>query len=445
MIVTRFRFAMPGIVSYLFLLFIWASSTTAWAATDFAKLDQEYQALVLNASTELKTKVREAPSNFSGLLASLHAAQASNSPLILVELLVSNENLLRENIDNREIITIFNYLLDAQLYAIAEKIFKIASLQGDAYTLSRLNYHLALYFYALGDYSKAQNTLTQIEVRNALTENESDYATLLFGIILQYQKQHRVAVKHYQSIAAKSPYFNHAQLNIAVAYIRQGWWTDAQIAINNAINNKESPANEDLLNRLYLVLGYNQLQHEFFRDARESFRHLTVDSRYADRALLGIGLCALNQGDYVGAINAFNILKSKTETNISVTEAHLLYAYAHEQLGEGALASAQYEAAIAYFNQRMLRLSKDGSGTFKEEDTNAHLIAIIDTRDVLLKNLAAQVKSNKLKSKLSQLSHDYTSLKNWAINQRKQKTLDILTSYLSQAQFGQAKLFDTLQ
>src|SRR5690606_31020616 len=178
-------------------------------------------------------------------------------------------------------------------------------------------------------WDKAQQYLSAIEVQNALTKAESDYTSIMRGIILQMHKKHRESVKHYDSITDTSDYYTYAQLNKAIAFIRQGWWTDAHIAINDALKKNTPKKLTELNNRLYLVLGYSQLQHEFYRDARQTFRNIALDSQYVNRALLGIGLCALHQGDFVGALNAFKLLQSKQQDDIFVTESYLLLAFVY--------------------------------------------------------------------------------------------------------------------
>ena len=44
-----------------------------------------------------------------------------------------------------------------------------------------------------------------------------------------FQKKHRLSIESYDAIAEASPYFVHARLNSALANIRQGWTTEAQV------------------------------------------------------------------------------------------------------------------------------------------------------------------------------------------------------------------------
>ncbi len=384
------------------------------------------------------------------------AARAEDHTSAMLQIEV-NRALLKDNIWEPVAAGLFSYLLDQQAFSLAEELFSWAIEEGDVDAISRMNYYLAHYHYQLGNWGKAAQHLTSIDNKNALSSEQGDYATIIFGVTLQNKKQHRNAIKFYDEIKPQSPYYGYAQLNKAVAFVRQGWWTDAKIAIDSALKNDNKQLSEEFVNRLHLVLGYSQLQHEFYRNSRESFRHITVDSQYADRALLGIGLCALNQDDYAGALNAFNILKNQNKDHISVSEAYLLFAFTHEQMHQTELASAYYEEAIAYYNGKIrlidqsLKALKNTSTGLREEINKrlqkhsmslpSHLQLRIRNLDYLFEKLGSGKAKNAVASAnrlLQQQSKDHV-IQVLASDREK------LVSYLSQAQFGQTKLFDTQQ
>lgn len=393
--------------------------------------------------------------NQNTLNSTVDDAIQTNKHTTAILLLALNIQRLKSSIDSPAVISHFSYLLNQEVYPLANELLHLAESVNDAYVVSRMHFQLAQYFYHRGQYTLAQKHLTAIEARNALTAAQSDYATIIFGVTLQHQKNHRGALKYYETIKPKSPYFGYAQLNKAVVYIRQGWWTDAKLAIDSALGQQPSSNTEEFTNRLHLVLGYNQVQHEFYRNARESFRNITLESQYADRALLGIGLCALNQGDYVGAINAFGILKSKNKTNISVAESYLLYAFTHEQMSQPSIASAMYEEAIAYFNKRIretdavlvqlqTQLPADNLTAPLSENTQV-LPDFYKARKRNLQYLTSEAKATATKTVLAKALEEQRKETHKLAMQAFLKEKDILVSYLSQAQFGQAKLFDNIQ
>ncbi|WP_185230961.1 tetratricopeptide repeat protein [Teredinibacter franksiae] len=428
--------------------FVLATATQAnTTSTSSSALNAEYQRFVLEDYLYKKNKLKSGnlvKNTFDDIFHAFTSALSTGNNADAIATIAANHNRLITNIDDEKFITLFKYLLQQQATSVAEIFYNDARQYADSYTQAKLNYFLAMHHFDMGDWQKAQTFLTRIESRNALENSQSDYATLMFGITLQNQKNHRAAIKHYQSIAETSAYYNHALLNIAVAYIRQGWWTDAKISIEKALGNKLSQPADEFENRLYLVLGSNQLQHEFYRNAREAFRNVEIESQYADQALLGIGLSALNQGDYVGAINAFGILKAKTDYSLPVIESHLLFAYTHEQMGEKSLASAHYEAAIAFYNQLLLKLSA-GNTAFFEDKSNTAITQTYIARSKLLESVQKDPNTSKpLRKNAKKLAMQYSQKIAMVDRLRQQKANTVLTSYLSQAQFGQAKIFDTI-
>lgn len=404
---------------------------------DFDKLTEE---IVVTYRDNLAIAPNTSVPGATDLEKTLDESRTSSGALL--KFIASYQDNLLDSTNPSLLIKAFQALLDANLGGVANSLLDDAEESSDTYTLAQLHYRIAVYAHRTSQPERALQHLSKIEARNALSEQQSDYATLLFGTLLQNNKKHREAVKYYQSISPESTYFSHAQMNIAVAYIRQGWWTDAQLAINNALSSKAVNNDPELRNRLLLMLGYNRLKNEFYRDSRDAFRKISLESHYSDRAMLGIGLCALNQGDIVGAINAFGYLKQKSENTISVAEAHLLYAYAHEKMGEKALASAQYEAAIAYYNGRLLAASAndkplDPGIAFEYTEGNR---GFVEQQIQTLERLAAEFSTYS--PRILALRGRYEVYLHKIKEGAKNDNIKILTSYLSQSQYGQAKLFD---
>jgi hypothetical protein len=388
-----------------------------------------------------KTHKQTAPyAQLTELHDNVKIALAQGKPLLAIQYLSNNSGLVSANVNSAELLSLFSTLLSNEMHPLAEQLLDTAKQSGaSAFALSSMHYELANYYFSHDNRVAAQQQLTQIQGKDTLSAEKTDYATLLFGIILQYQKNHRAALKFYDEVAPTSPYYAYAQLNKATVYIRQGWWTDAQTAIENAFNAKTPAGEKELNNRLYLVLGYSQLSHEFYRDARESFRHITLDSQYKDRALLGIGLCALNQEDYAGALNAFETLKAAAGTDVSSTESYLLAAYTNEQNKQKSAALALYTEAITYYQKRIQEAHEKLANTPAHDELK--LQSSVARLNILL-HLAEQVNDKSRSEPLTTLGNKYAALLSDAKKSAAQGEINILTSYLSQAQFGQAQIYD---
>ena len=417
-------------------------------STEITLLESEFNKLttqLYNDRTHISKSKTAKDFNISELANLIDSDFSQGKYLAASQRLINDADLITTHINHPASIQILSTLLEYDTQGLATKLLNMAHKRGDNSTLFKMHYIFAVYYAERNNWLAAQKHLTQIEAQDSLTTDESDYATLLFGISLQRTKNHRAAVTYYEKIPHTSPYYQYAQLNKAAAYIRQGWWTDAQISIEDSLKQTSPPPLKEVTNRLYLVLGYSQLRHEFYRDARNSFRKVTLGSQYKNRALLGIGLSALNQKDYIGAINAFGRLKSQQESDISTTESYLLSAYTHEQMKQISTASDQYSEAINYYQQKIATINNSPPNETSINSLSHHTHKTINRLKNQIKitsTLLEQIENHKLAKPLITLNKKHTELLAKIQKNSNEQDIKILTSYLSQAQFGQAKLYD---
>lgn len=444
-------------------VFLVLSPTAAAQSEELEELEQDYHQLSERFYRHQAQQLSKA-GTIDELYQQVKSAVNADHSVRAVITIIANINLIKTNIGDPKVQYFVSRLLEENAWHGAEILLGHAMKDGDPYTTSKFNYLFANYYFDRKAWDTAQQYLSAIEVQNALTKAESDYATIMFGIILQMHKKHRESVKHYDKVTDASDYYAYAQLNKAIAFIRQGWWTDAHIAINNALEKSSPQSLAELSNRLYLVLGYSQLQHEFYRDARQTFRNIALNSQYVNRALLGIGLCALHQGDFVGALNAFKLLQGKEQDDIFVTESYLLLAFVYEQMGQETTASAHYSEAIAYYQGRIAsaememakirsRLAASGSEfTYQEisdsilQNVSAHVLANARRLDFFFREIQSrEPRDQQLAKEIAGLIQKYNRTLLLLSRDTVEEQTGVLQSYLSQSQFGVAKLFDSDQ
>ena len=384
------------------------------------------------------------------------------SAIILIK---SNLATIKDNIDDKSIFYFISLLLEHNEWGTAHELFDFIKNDGEKSLISNVNFVFAKYYLKQNKWQKSAYLLTGIF--DDLTEENANYAYLINGIALQRLKKHREAIKLYKNISENSIYYSTAQLNSAIADIRQGWWTDAHLLIKNLLQNNNINKSDEITNRLYLVLGYSLLQKEYYRDAREAFRNISLKSKYSNRALLGIALTAANQEDYIGALNALSILKNKNTSELSVEESYLLIPYVYGKIQKNMTASASYSEAIEYYENKILNINnvlsnknklyslsnlKKDSGHFKINGTTidftrSYPVYFLDNMHDI-KSLIKYINKPKNKSekqfhkKLTSLQEQYKSmLSNMLYNiliQRK----EYLNSYINQSRYGLARLYD---
>lgn len=388
-----------------------------------------------------------------------------NKHIEAISLIKRNNNLIQKNIDDTSVFFLINLLLTHNEWATANNLYKFIKKEGDKSLISNVRFIFSKYYFNRNKWAKTLEFLDGIF--EDLSDDDGHYALIMNGIVLQNLKKHRGALKYHEKVPSTSIYYQYAQLNIAIVYIRQGWWSDAHIVITNLVKTIASTAQDkkEFINRLYLVLGYSFLQQEYFREARESFRNIKKDSIYANRAMLGISLAAASQGDNVGSLNILNILQQKNPYALSVEETYLLQPYVYEKLGQHKTASASYSIALAYYQKRIheinsiikninqtnpyegpIHLSNIKNNTLLIENnkidlSQRHLIFFINNMREL-KQFKSNIINTRLLKNITNLSNKYNVvLKNIIITALK-KRAGYLQSYQNQSQYGLARLYD---
>lgn len=388
-----------------------------------------------------------------------------DTPVLATSLLVLNLDLVKSNLDDRSILLFIYVLLENNEFNIAENLFEVIKSEGEKSIRSNVSNVFARYYFYRNQW---QECLKYTEnIYTDLQDNEASYAHLMTGVSLQNLKEHRKAIDSYEKIPASSKYYLYARLNIAVAYIRQGWWTDARNVIDHVLKTKKDTRNDEMINRLYLVLGYSLLQKEYFRDSREAFRNISTNSQYENRALLGIGLASANQGDYIGALNALSILKNKATLDLSVDESYLLFPFVYKKLGQQMTASTTYSEAIQYYQMRVNEL--DGLIN-KISSKSTNMIPVINDHEVVLGGNVIELdktypkefllnlykisnikeyliasnnsRSKSIIKKLNKLYSEYEYAYKWIFIDMAKKRKENLNSYLNQSRYGLASLYD---
>ncbi len=387
--------------------------------------------------------------NMRSLNKSVRELVANKKEPDAISVILANSALILRNVDNDYVPSIIQLLLDHSVWDSAAALSERVIAQGDAFSSSKIHYLLGSYYFDRELFDESIQHLTSIESSDALNPKERDYATIMFGIALQKNKKHREALKIYEQIGTGSVYYGYAQLNSAIAQIRQGWWTDAQISIEKALTKKTPKSLKEVQNRLLLVLAYSQLQNEFYRNARLTFRKISLDSRYVNRALLGIGLCALHQKDYSGALNAFTRLQKSNSDELSVIESYLLIPFTFDRTKELKKASSHYTEAIAYFGNKTRGLDQKiaaikQSNNFVDEINWLNELPTITANNYRLlrafTNPAASTKTQRMVSAYQQKLHAHIEQRLIAVTVQK---IESINSYQSQSQYGLAKLYDS--
>ena len=437
----------------LFTLFLTTFTQGATgSSTDtgfYATTSAAYQDIIRNLKSEPVTTDLEQIIKVSA------TAIATNDSLTAITTITQNLPAITQQIHLPQVQKIAAIALSVHDISIAEVLLKNAQDQGDSFSEARITFELAKYNANQERWPEVLALLKSSGIIDSLTKHDAAEANLLIGSALQHEKKHREAMSYYEKIKPDSIHYRLAQLNLATANIRQDWWTDAHLAVQNALKINGSKKDE-LDNRLFTLLGYSQIQFGFYRDARESFRNVSISSNYANKALLGLGMAALHQEDFIGALSAFNHLREKQEYDISVAESYLLSAFALRQLGQHEAAIADYQTAISYYstvdqkqtavfssltNNPVTLPSSETIFLRPETRNNKQLLQLAEKINIITQLQAQPLSSSRITALTNckvALEKQYLTTTQQLLTAEK----EAITSYLSQSKFGLATLYD---
>ncbi len=422
----------------------------------FEKLDEAFQILANDIYQVGAVPIRHI--NDPDLLFTLYSRQLSQQPVKAKQLVVSNLDTLSRNSGHPAIVSLSDSLLKNNERHLAEKIYSLTKESGNPTNTVYLNFTFAKYYARQRQWHRVQQLLKGTFAD--LSGKDVDYAYLLQGNALQHLKEHRKSVESYDNIPASSPYSIHALLNIAIANLRQGWITEARLIIEKILHASQNDPRNELTNRIYLILGYALLQKEYFRDARKAFRSIGLNSEYTNRALMGISLAAISQGDYVGGLNAVNALKQKGEQDLSSDEAYLIVPRIYQKLDQPLSIEGSFSESINRYQNRLLQLNALKTRTWNFEiiqldqqtgdlvldeirfNFSQHFPRFLLDNRHNLSHLASGVSAPRLLDRIKTLTRQYDRVLNEAVATLVDQHIRYINSYLNQSRYGLARHYD---
>lgn len=425
-------------------------------AAALAKLDLIYQQILDEYLTEhVSTSITNASHSELEALTS-----DQYPPLVNLRRIREHMPSLMKSTDQELRYQVLAYLYKHNDTASVSKFTERVKTKGTSAQKAKHYLLLAQYYWSRDNWKGTRAALTNVD-RTSLVTQDQQYYYLLMGYALQQLKEHRKAYRYYRRIPQSSPYYGYAKLNEGTAYLRQGWWTEAFIEFESAIEAaKLEKTPDDLLDRIYVTLGFAQLTYEFYRDSRITLRNVSVESEYTNKALMGLGLSAAYQKDFAGAVNAFGILVKKPEKDVTVDEAMLLLPKAYEEIGNLALAMENYQNAINYYQAKLSQIAQSQKN-LKNSSASSLLTATKKSRefdseqfasgsvvpDYNFQNYSALLEmrktaSPKLTRKIDELLKRYSSQIKSMVDTSLKRRTSMVDSYLSQAKLGMAKLYD---
>ena len=429
-----------------------ASPAPEWATLD-ARLEQWLRTMLLTLPSKNQF------SSVGALAKFCQGSQPDNQPQCAAQVL-RHLALIERDIHHRDAAVFVRGLLAWNQRSAAAQIYSQLQKFGDKSVLAQAAVGLAEYDIARHRWQEAVSAAAAGDTAGG--QEEMSRLRFLHGVALQEMRKHRPALAQYAKVARTSPHYRHAQLNMAIANIRQDWWTDGHAIITELLKDTPPAADAAFSDRLNTVLGFSLMRQQYYRSARDAFRNVGLDGPYTNKALLGILLSAMYQQDYVGALNAAKSLNRAAVRDLPAEEAPLLLGYIYERLQQPATAMAAYSEAVDYYGKRAAALTaaqldvgvvraglQSGEAAFTLADTRFELEdtlpAAVFANVRLLDRYRPQVaglNNRALEAEYRALDEAYANLLLKTTQQVVAQRVSYLNHYMSQARFGLAAVHE---
>jgi len=454
-------------LSYVCLIFTFIFSSTVLAEQNLIysqlhKLEEDYQ-FILTEFYRDKASYSAESMQYISSVELLHSEIlwrfSSKQPVTALQLIYFNIRTIKNNLNHKAISAFIRLLLENNDLKLAKALLRDVIKKGDKNLLPEIYFHFARYYAQRHNWSKV-NKLLENNI-NKLSLAKKDNALMLNGAALIHLKKFKLAKENLTKISSSSHNYAYAQLNMAIVNVKLGLWNKEDKAIDYILNKMLAEKGGELVNRLYLLLGYALMQQNNNAKARNAFRQISLGSRYTNRALVGIGLTAISQKDFSGASNALTILKNKKIIDLSVDESYVLFSYLYEKQFQEYKMSISYMQAMKYYQSRIDQLEvistqeNDMSVISYDEPASAIIINNIslDYKSMYpesfmfnymqLNNLLELSITKSLKNKIENLIKKYVKMIQKITSNLARQRKEYLVNYLNQSRYGLAHLYDS--
>lgn len=217
-------------------------------------------------------------------------------------------------------------------------------------------FYLAQMRYLRGDWVAAEEAMTKISAKPH-AELAPQAAGLRFNLAVQRNRMDEAA--GILRANAKSPLAPYMHFNLGAAYSREGEFSTAIPYFQQLQKLPQlTPEYLGLYDKAMTAAGYAALLDKQYAQAIGHFSQVRLDSPLSNRALLGYGWAAVEQGDYELALRPWQQLARRSLVDEYTQEVLVAIPYAYEKMGyknqalqEFRNAEAGYLAEIAQLRQ----------------------------------------------------------------------------------------------
>ncbi len=382
---------------------------------------------------------------------------ANEEPIRAIAIIIQNKELVLKKVRRGTIMGFIQLMLDHNEWQMANELYLHVKKTGLEFQVVNSAYMFAKFHFRRDEWALCIKALRQISKRK-ISAVHMDLYNLMYGISLQQQGRYAKAVSYYRLITPTSEYQMLATLNGTASQLSLDGTQAQARQLQSHVSNEQLVMPNEMRDYLTLMAGYHFLENEEYAAAREVFGRVSVNSRYFNRALLGVSYAAVKQGLYSRALSYTAMLREKDSTDLAVDEAHLLTAYILAKSRRTRAASTAYKEAVSYYTERIKSIDaflnqELGSESVFDLASDINLMREYpEARSLFdnMKNLGIFLVRSDLFAQdryfyqqIRTLYNESTAVVEEMVKAYMLARRDHLESYLSQSRFGLVQMFDT--
>ena len=272
------------IKSIIFLFTItWLSNAQS---TSLSEIDNDINKLILSALTLSTTRNKTDET--------INTCQYIENKALISSLITCHEYLsdvyVTEDIDSYS--NYINKLLQFGVRVQDQPEFNKIISAGYEEVTSKLFFKIAEMSYKYKRYDDALKYLKKID--DSLDDQSVYSALLMYGLIYFEKGDYKKAKYYFSRIDDSSEMYLYAKYNLALISMRSSWWSEAEDHLNDAIKvinlKKIDKKHSQVLDKIYLTIGYSQLNRKNYRLSKQSFSKISINSNIQSRALIGLSM-----------------------------------------------------------------------------------------------------------------------------------------------------------
>lgn len=273
-------------------------------------------------------------------------------------LIAQKKNYLPNHANSAELLSGVIYL-NLGMLAKAQGIFNRLLTAEDLKNglLAQIEFYLAKLHYKQKDYAQAHLRLSR--VYSVLQTKLKDESLIMLSNIELYNNNLASARDWLVQISEDSELLAYSRYNLGILWLKEGNLQQALPFLKQVyLTFEPTDIQRSLQDKAKVALGFHYLKSKQLDQAREQFLSVRLDSKYTNKALLGIGWSYVEKGNYDKALSHWLELKTKDIRDIAVQEALLAIPFAYQKLEAMQPALEQYLNASEQFQKQINLISE---------------------------------------------------------------------------------------